>query len=440
MDNKASKIEEMQYANLPKLIAKYSVFTFCALFFNELYNIVDTLFVSHGIGDNAMGGVSIIFPFVMIQGAVSQTIGSGAASIVSRLLGRKEYEKAGNVTVNAMFIFYVTAIVITVIGMIFINPLLKIFGATDDIMPYAKEYFTIMLIGNVFSTGFSSLIRAEGKMIYSLMIWLIPTAINIALDAVFIYGMHMGVKGAAFATVISYFSSFVMSVIFFTKISVQKFRCIKIELKTILDIITIGVPMLLQLGGISIIFVFVNKALATAGGTTSVNTFAYVSKIITFAIVPFNAVASASSPIISYNYGTKNRQRVNQCIHYSIIFCEIYSIIAWIVVFLVPEIFIKIFTADNEIISIGADALKIIAPALLFAPIVFIIGTYFQAAGKKATALFTNSLVIIFSIILIPIFSILMNVSGIYAALTVSFILSGIIALIIKMQKPNQKC
>lgn len=192
MDKAIKKNDEMRTQSIPKLITKYSLATFCALFFNELYNIIDTLFVSKGVGDNAMGGVSIIFPFMIIQGAVAQTIGSGSASIISRLLGKKEYEKAGNITIHAMFAFYLTSVVITIAGFIFMNPLLRLFGATQEIMSYAEEYFTIILIGNVFSTGFSSIIRAEGKMLYSLLIWLIPTAINVALDAVFIYALDMG--------------------------------------------------------------------------------------------------------------------------------------------------------------------------------------------------------------------------------------------------------
>ncbi|MDE6470485.1 MAG: polysaccharide biosynthesis C-terminal domain-containing protein, partial [Eubacterium sp.] len=267
MDKALQKTDEMGTASLPKLIAKYSVVTFCALFFNELYNIIDTLFVSRGVGDNAMGGVSIIFPFMMIQGAISQTIGSGAATVVSKLLGKREYEKAGSVTACAMLTFYITSILITILGLILLTPLLRLFGATDDIMAYAKEYFTIILLGNVFSTGFSSIIRAEGKMVYSLLIWLIPTAVNISLDAVFIYALDMGVKGAALATVICYFTSFLMSVIFFKKISVQKFSKIKIEPKMIWEIITLGAPMLLQLGSMSILFMIINKALSASGGT-----------------------------------------------------------------------------------------------------------------------------------------------------------------------------
>ncbi len=431
MDKTLSKINQMETYSIPKLIAKYSVTTFCALFFNELYNIVDTLFVSRGVGDNAMGGVSIIFPFVMIQGAVSQTIGAGSASIISRLLGKKDYEQAGSVTANAMCAFYITAAAITVIGLTFINPLLNLFGATDDIMPYAKAYFTIMLLGNVFSTGFSSIIRAEGKMVYSLLIWLIPTAINVLLDAVFIYGLHMGVKGAALATVISYFSSFVMSIIFFTKLSVQRFSHIKLKLKTVTEIITLGVPMLIQMGSMSILFAVVNKMLSASGGTLVINTFAYLSRIITFSIVPFTSMAMAVSPIISYNFGAERNNRVNKALKYCVIFSEAYAVFAMIAAFLFPQIFLKIFTSDTGIILSGVNALHIISPSLLFVPVTIITGSYFQAIGKKASSALANSLILIFLAVNIFILSKRMGINEIWLSIPVSCLLACIVSIIL---------
>lgn len=432
MDNKKDKVLEMETKPLPKLILNYSAVTFCALFFNELYNIIDTLFVSKGVGDNAMGGVSIIFPFLMIQGALAQTVGSGAASIVSRLLGKKEYEKAGSVTANAMFIFYITALIITVLGLIFINPLLKLFGATDTIFPYAKEYFTIILLGNVFSTGFSSIIRAEGRMMYSLLIWLIPTAINIALDGLFIYGLDMGVKGAAFATVICYFSSFLMSVYFFKRISVQKFGSISLSKQVIKEIIGLGIPMLIQLGGVSLLFMIINKALSSVGGTLYVNTFAYVSKIISFAVVPFNAVSTAVSPIISYNFGADKKLRVKSAFSTGIIMCEIFSVIAIILSMIISGHMIAIFTSDKNIISSGENMLKTISPAMLFLPAVLISGSYFQAIGKKYTAFAVNSLTIIFSLILITVLSKTVGTDGIFISIPAACLTAAVISLIIK--------
>lgn len=438
MDSKKDKALEMEAKSIPKLVINYSAVTFCALFFNELYNIVDTLFVSKGIGDNAMGGVSIIFPFMLIQGAVAQTVGAGAASIVSRLLGKKEYEKAGNVTANAMCIFYITAFIITVLGLIFINPLLTLFGATGDILPYAKEYFTIILIGNVFSTGFSSIMRAEGRMVYSLLIWLIPTAINIALDALFIYGLDMGVKGAALATVISYFSSFVMCIIFFKKLSVQSFKIISIQMSIIREIIALGIPMLLQLGGVSLLFMVINKTLALKGGTSYLNAFAYAGKIITFAIVPYNAVSTAVSPIISYNFGADKKVRVKKSFNFSLIVCEIYSVIGIIITAVLSEYLIRIFTADNNIILLGGEMLKSVSPALLFLPAVLLTGSYFQATGKKTAAFLSNGLILILACVLIPLFAVKSDTMGVFSAITMSCLLSAVISLILKQYTKNR--
>lgn len=437
MDNSHSdiideKMLSLKNESIPKLILKYSSVTFISLLFNELYNIIDTIFVSRGVGDNAMGGVSIIFPFMLIQGAVSQTIGAGAASLVSKALGENKYEKAGNITLNAMSAFYITAVAITAVGLIFINPILSLFGATPDISAYAKEYFTIILLGNVFSTGFSSIIRAEGRMVYSLLIWLIPTAVNVILDGVFIYGLHIGVKGAALATVISYFVSFLMSMFFFKKLSVQKFKSFSIKLKTVYDIITLGAPMLLQLGGMSVLFMIINKAFSSAGGTIYVNTFAYVSKIITFALVLFNAVSSAVSPVIGFNYGAKQEFRVKKAYNTSIIICEAYSVFTIIIALLFSESLIAVFTADQNIISLGNNILCILSPAMIFIPIILITGSYFQAVGKKIPATAVNGVLIVSAFVLIVILSNKLSVNSVYISIIASCVISAVLSLILK--------
>lgn len=428
----------MHTKSIPQLIIKYSLSTFAALFFNELYNIVDTVFVSRGVGDNAMGGVSIIFPFMLIQGAISQTIGSGAATMVSKYLGKKDYVKAGNTTVNAMLAFYSISILITILGLIFINPLLRLFGTTDEIMPFAKEYFTIILLGNVFSTGFSSIIRAEGKMLYSLLIWLIPTAVNVSLDAVFIYRLHMGVKSAALATVICYFTSFLMWVIFINRLSVQKLKKPKISFKIIKNIITLGIPMLLQLGSISILFALINKVLSLNGGTPDINTFAYVNKILSLAIVPFNAVATAISPIISYNHGAMAIKRINKTFNSSIIICEIYALLGLVCAFTLSGSILKIFTDDTQIINSGITALKALSLAMPFLPVTLISGTYFQAMEQKTNAITSNSLLLIFALASIIIFTAVLGIQAVYFSISAACILSCTASVIIKLKSRKQ--
>lgn len=163
-------------------LLRHLPYTLAALLFSAFYNVADTLFVSHGVGDLAAAGISVVFPLTVLQGAIAQMIGAGAGALVSPCLGQKNYRAAGRVTKSAMVFFYTTALGITCICLLFRTPLLRLFGATAEILPYARTYFTILAAGNVFSTGFSSIIRAEGRMDYSLWIWLLPTGVNLLLD------------------------------------------------------------------------------------------------------------------------------------------------------------------------------------------------------------------------------------------------------------------
>lgn len=439
MADKVSKPERMAKDKISSLVMKYSLTTFAALFFSALYNLVDALFVSRGVGDNAMGGVSIVFPFMIIQSAVAQSVGGGAASIVSRLLGKKENTKAGEVTINAMAVFYISAVLVTILGFVFMNPILSFLGATEDILPYAKQYFVIMLAGNVFSTGFSSIIRAEGRMTYALLIWLIPTAVNIILDAVFIFGLNMGVSGAALATVLCQFTSFVMSMVFFSKLSCQKFKGAKFHLKTIKEIVGIGVPTLVQMGSLSVMTILLNNILRTAGGTFGVNTFAYISKIITFGTVPFNAVTQAMSPVIGYNHGAGNAQRVKKTITFSATVCIIYAVSALVLTQFISELLIKIFTENEQLIASGSAGLNIISLSLPFAPASLLEGAYFQAIGKKLPAFLLNIAILMFMLPCAIAFSKLWGTNGIWwsflPACAGAAIFTGIISIISKKHK-----
>lgn len=172
--------------NVGRLVAGFALTALAGLLLNFVYSLTDALFVAWGVGDTAMGGVSAVYPFVILQGAISTAIGGGAASIVSRRLGGGDNKGAARATLSAMTAFYLTAAAVTAGGFAAMPSLLAGMGATGDLAPHAKTYFTIILAGNVFSTGFSSIIRAEGKNVYSLLIWVIPVTLNIVLDAVFI--------------------------------------------------------------------------------------------------------------------------------------------------------------------------------------------------------------------------------------------------------------
>lgn len=416
--------------NIPSLILRFAATTLAALVLNSIYTLTDTLFVSWGVGDHAMGGVSIVFPFAILQGAISTAVGGGAASIVSRKLGAKQYEAAGEVTLNAMLAFYLSAVIITTAGFLFMDPLLKMMGVTGELYPYAKEYFTILLAGNVFSTGFSSIIRAEGKMTYGLLIWVIPISVNIVLDAVFILVLGWGVKGSALATVACQFISFVMCVLFFTRFTTQKFRGARPKLRRVGDILATGFPSLIQMGSLSVISAMMNNILGGVSGSLGITAFAYISKLVAFGIAPFTAITQALAPVVGYNHGAGNRGRVEQAIRFSAFVSMLYAAAVFLLAEAIPGLLLRIFTQDAQIIAFGVKGLRITAAAFLFAPFPMLAGAVFQALGQKARALLMYASNLIFLILPALLLPGRLGVNGIWLAYVAA---NGAAALLVVM-------
>ncbi len=419
------KTLDMGTKPINKLILDYSITVFAALLFSALYNTVDALFVSRGIGDTAMAGVSIVSPFMMLQGAFAQMIGLGAGTLISNHLGKNEFEKAGNTTLTAMIIFYTTAAAVSIICLVFSDKIITLLGATNETREYAKKYFTVIALGNVFSTGFSSIIRAEGKMKYALLIWLIPTGINIAFDCIFIFIIKLGVTGVALATVICQITSFLMSVMFFKKISCQKFNVKKINLHEAKEIPALGINALLQSTGLSIIIFIINNILAKEYDYTYITSFSYASKIAQFALVPLMATASAVSPIISFNYSSGIIKRVRESVSTSLKYSYICCVSELIILLVFSKQLTMIFTSNEIIIAQCANIITESAISILFLPPVLIISTYFQAIRSK-TASFS---ITAFLLISVTALMLLLKGKNIWLSIPVGCFLSSILAI-----------
>ena len=347
-----------------------------------------------------MAGVSIVSPFMIMQSAFAQMIGLGAGTLISNYLGEKEFEKAGNTTINAMIIFYSVTAIVTIICLVFSNKIITLLGATNETRKYARSYLTIIALGNIFSTGFSSIIRAEGKMKYSLLIWLIPTGVNILFDYIFIFIIKLGVTGVALATVICQFTSFLMSMIFFKKISCQHFNFKKSHFNETKEILTLGINALLQSAGLSVIIFIINNILSNEYNYTYITSFSYVSKIAQFALVPITAISTALSPIVSFNHSANSSKRVKKAINLSMIYSYICCLSEFILLLIFSKKFTMIFTSNQTIIIQCKNIINTLSFSLLFLAPILIISTYFQAIkNKKYSFLITTFLLISISIL-----------------------------------------
>ena len=439
MRSKKDSVQQMSDTPVKTLILQYAAVTLSALLLNSVYTLTDALFVSWGVGSRAMGGVSIVFPFVILQGAIATALGGGAASIVSRKLGEGSPEEAGRTTLSAMAAFYVSALLITLVGFLAMDPILQMMGVTGELYADAKAYFAILLAGNVFSTGFSAIIRAEGRMTYSLLIWVIPISVNIALDALFILGFGWGVRGAALATVACQFVSFSMSILFFTRYSVQKIRKQQPNVRRIGEILAIGLPSLVQMGSLSIISMLLNNLLGNVSGSAGVTAYAYMSKVFALLIVPFTAMAQAVSPVVGFNHGAGRSERVREAIRFSIWACVVYSLAAVAIAELLPGSMLRLMTNDAQAISGGTNGLRIFALAIPFLPLPSLLGAAYQAMGEKTKALILYGANLVLLLPAAVLFSRAFGESGIWWSYVLAAALTTLLAFIVMRLKPSKK-
>ena len=423
------KYIDLESKSIPKLLISYSITTFMGLFLSSIYSITDALFVGHGIGIDALGAISAVLPFTIVQGAISATIGGGASVIISRLIGAKDYKKSGEIVVNCAVFFWLVSIIISVVGLVFIDELVIVLGVADNLDDYARRYLIIILIGNVFSTGFSSIMRAEGKMVYSLFQWIIPISINICLDATFVFGMGMSVEGVAWATVISQVFGFVMSAFYFIRISKFDYKGARLNVNNILNITKNGLPSLLQQAIISATLIALNWVMVTVGGSNMQTVFGILNKLFMLGIVPVVAITQALQPIAGYNYGAGNGCRVKSVLNWSIFISLIMSILSLGVYECIPSYLIRIFTDDYLVIEECVYALKIIATSLplLFLPSV--VGAIAQSIGKKVLAIFMFASNYMF---VPPLAILIFNLCG-QPYIWYSFVIAGAIASVISI-------
>ena len=416
--------------SIPRLVLRFSTITLVSLALNSVYTLTDALMVGWGIGTNAMGALSVVYPYILLESALSTAVGSGAASLVSRKLGEGKTREAGEITQNARAVFYLISLGMMILGFLFLNPFLQGMGVTEELYPYAKQYFVILLFGTVFSTGFSAIIRAEGKMVYSLLIWVIPLTVNIVFDAVFIFAFRWGVAGAATATVLGQVTSFAMSLVFFSRLTVQDLRGARLKISRMKEIMAIGLPSLIQVGSLSLTAILMNNLLRDSGGTLGITTYAYLSKIWTLGIVPFTALAQAISPIVGFNFGAGRRDRVLRTVSFSLLVGGIYSVIAMVFLEFLPGPLLSLFTDESGILAAGTRGLRILAAALPLSFLPLLFGTAFQSVGKKGWAFLLYGVNLLFLVPLAILFSSRSGWEAIWWAFLLSHLGSTLIALI----------
>ncbi|ERJ11284.1 MATE family efflux transporter [Haloplasma contractile] len=390
--------DELGEKPVSKLLIKLAIPASLAMMINGLYNVVDTIFIGRGVGNLAIGGLTIAFPIQMLIMGFAQMVGIGAASLVSRSLGAKDIEKADRVTGNAYFAIFALSLLITTFGLLFIDPLLYTFGATDTIIPYARDYVRIVLMGSIFfsfAMMSNNLIRAEGNAKVAMVSMMIGAVLNIALDPIFIFVFDLGIQGAALATVVAQFISFLYVLRYMysgkSALKIHPHHLIP-DIKIIREIFAIGFSAFARSSTSSIFAIVVNNTLRVFGGDIAIVIFGIVNRVIAFLFMPIIGVVQAMQPIAGYNYGAKKFDRVKEVVKYAVLASTALALIGWLLGQTLPKYIIQAFTDDQYTINEGARVFRIVIALIPVLGVQFVGATLFQAIGKAAPALFLSLL------------------------------------------------
>ncbi len=408
-----------------------------AMLVNSLYNLVDTIFVGQSSGALAIAALGIAFPIQLLIGGIAQMFGVGVASIVSRKLGEKNEKAAALAAGNALKATVLASLSFAIVGIIFLEPLLQVFGATPDILPFAKDYMGIVFFGAIFvsiSMCSNNILRAEGKAKVSMIIMLIGAGLNIVLDPIFIFGFGMGIRGAAIATLISQIASSLYAIRFFLKrkssLPFQK-ASFKIALPIIRETVSLGLPTLIRQGGSSLMILTANNMLGLYGGDLAIAAYGMISKLMIFFLMPIFGMVQGFQPIAGFNYGAKKSDRVKQVLYKAIMVTSIMGVLFFAILQLFPKGLLSLFTSSNELLRIAVPALRIVMLAIPFIGIQTIGATFFQSIGKTVPALLLGLsrqfIILIPLVLLLPQF---FSLNGVWMAFPIADTVSTIITVI----------
>ncbi|WP_322922246.1 MATE family efflux transporter [Paenibacillus campi] len=391
-----NQFQRLGEEKIGRLLVQFSLPAMIAMLVGALYNLIDRIFIGHSIGALGIAGITIGLPIMLLMWAGGTLVGVGGSSLVSIKLGEKKLEEAERIVGNSFLLLIVISILITLAGLFFITPLLQAYGASSEVLPYAKDYMVYIFAGTVLMLvgfGMNNFIRAEGNPKKAMITMLLGPLLNIAFAPLFIFGFGWGMKGVALATVLAQaVSTFFVLAHFYGSKSTLKIRLnhIKPDGAVIGKIIALGAAPFVMQAMSSLLNVLINNNMVKYGGDIAVSGIGVVASVQALVMMSIMGINQGVQPIIGYNYGAEKFDRVKKALTYALIAATVIPCLAFLMAQLFPEQMIAAFSNDKELIAFGSHAFRVY---LLFLPIIGIqlIGSgYFMAIGKAKQAMFLS--------------------------------------------------
>jgi putative MATE family efflux protein len=431
--------------NIKRVLFKLSGPATVGMLVMSLYNVVDTIFIGRGVGTAGIGGVAIAFPIMMIVGAIGQMIGIGGASLLSRRLGAKDLSTANKILGNVIASVAVLSLPIICFGFLSMDSMLKLFGATDTLLPYAREYMQFILPGifmHSLAMALNNLVRAEGNAKVAMLTMILSAVTNIILDAVFIFGLNMGIRGAALATLIAYIAGGFFLIFYYLSgrsILTMHVREIRFDYTIQKEIVAIGVSVFVRHTAMSLLVILLNNTLGRYGGDIAIAVYGVVMRLMMMIFTPIMGIAQGLQPVAGYNYGAKDYMRVKESVVLATFASTVIATAGTLIIMLFPQSLLRIFSDDVELLRIGGGALRYIVLAFPILGFQLMGTTLFQALGKAAqTFILTLSRQILFLIPLVVILPRFFQLTGVWISFPIADVLSTALTVWMLIPLRNQ--
>ena len=431
-----------------KLLGQYAVPAIIAMTASSLYNMVDSIFIGHGVGAMAISGLALTFPFMNLSAAFGAMVGVGASTLISVKLGQKDYKSAQHIFGNVITLTLLLGLLFSAVSLIFLDPILYFFGASAETLPYAREYMEVILLGNVITHGYltlNSVLRSIGYPRLSMNATILAVIINTILNPLFIYGLDWGIRGSAIATVLAQTISLLWQMKVFNnpKELVHFKRGIyKLKGSIVRDTLGIGMSPFLMNSCACLIVILINRGLGHYGGDLAIGAYGIVNRVVFLFIMIVIGLNQGMQPIAGYNYGAQKYDRVLKVLKVTMLWGTLVTTLGFLVGELMPEWCARAFTTDKELIDISAKGMRII---VMFYPLIgmqMVTTNFFQSIGQAGKSIFLSlTRQLLFLVPLLLVLPQFMGVKGVWLAMPMADAISCIVTgtrLVIQYRKFKQ--
>ena len=434
MSNKKAALE-LGTRPVSQLLAQYALPAIVAMVAMSLYNVVDSIFIGQGVGPLAIAGLAVTFPFMNLSAAFGASIGVGASTLLSVKLGQRDYEIANRILGNNVMLNIIVGVLFAGISLLWLDDILLFFGASEATLPYARDYMVIILLGNAVThlhLGLNAMLRSAGKPRQAMYLTIATVILNAFLDPIFIYVLGLGIRGAAYATILSQMAALVCQWWLFSKkdeLVRLEYSKLHLEAPIVKGILSIGISPFAMNACACLVVIFINNSLMKYGGDMSVGAYGIANRVAFIFVMVTLGVCQGMQPITGYNYGAQNYNRMLEALKLASIAGTAVCALGFMIAMFCPHFVASMFTSDETLIAHSVVAMKYIMALFIIIGAQMVITNFFQSIGSAKVAIFLSlSRQLLFLVPLILILPLSKGLEGVWLAMPVSDGIAAIMA------------